>query len=209
MADDLAAVNQALAHLGEPSIDSLLPASLNPAARKVMPFQAQALDALLERHGWLCALEYATLHPAPSGGNFKYAYRFNLAGNFLRLWGEPSWAGAWEVGSATDGDGATVRVLRAQTPGPLNVSYVRRITVAALTPTLFDAYALDLAARSCRQITGSVEVARVLRQQADQAVMVAMGIEGMQEGGQAPAFYSPLADIRGGDDDFPFGSGYR
>jgi hypothetical protein len=208
MADQLYVLNQALAHLGEPSQDNLAPGTLREASRKVLYHLPQALDAVLERDGWLLARSYVTLTAAARAGNFKYGYSYDLPADFVRVWTNASgWGGPWELGSFTDEVGATRKVIWARTAGPINLCYIRRLPFEALSAGMVDAVSLDAAARACQPVNGSVERAQQLRSKAEQAIMLAMGADGVQDGDQDVPISDPLADLRGASNDFR-GGGY-
>lgn len=171
-------INGALVQLGEDTVASI--AADPPPARvvKILPHLQPAIDAVLVRYGWLCALEYETLQPSalvPPNWRFGHAYLMPEGG--LRFW-EVSRTSGWERGVWQREDGASRPILRATEGGPINVSYVKRRPADALDANLTDAVTFELAARAARPIGGSVERALELRKLADQAVLAAMGTDG-------------------------------
>jgi hypothetical protein len=202
MADDVYVVNQALGHLGEPETDDLNPDTMRVSAKKVVRHLEQARDAVLERHGWLCTLNYAELPLSGLAGNWKYSSVFQCPGDFLRVWTVTTpwgpWEGRWEVGSV-DVPGeppAPVKVIYGGGLGPMRISYGRRAPWEALTPSLVDAIGFELAARAARPITGSVEIADELRKLSESKIALALSIEGSQEGGQEPEIYDVFDALR-------------
>lgn len=171
-------VNGALVHLGEDTVASL---DLDPAPSritKIRPHLQKAIDAVLVRYGWLCALEYATLEPsALVPANWRFGYHYLVPDGGLRFW-EVSRTSGWERGVWEREDGASRAVLRATEGGPINVSYVKSRSADALDANVRDAIEFELAARAARPIGGSVERALELRKAADAAVLAAMGTDG-------------------------------
>lgn len=215
MADKLYVVNQALAWLGEEAEDNLDPTKTRNATRKVLRHAEQARDAVLERHPWLCALTYAQIAPSANlPAIWKYAYTFEMPDDFIRLFSVPDGAfsdtpgltyfqpsisfattAPWTLGSA-DKAGVAVKVVFSRSAGPLMLEYVRRLEWNALPPSLIDGISLELAARACQPVNGSVERAEALAKAAGAKLMIAQGIDGMQEGDQAPGLFDTFAAIR-------------
>lgn len=196
MADRLYVVNQALGHLGEPTADTLDPSALREGTRKLLVHIDAARDAVLQRHGWLDALEYLTAERSEGvPGNWKYAYHFLLPPDALRVWTVDGCA-KWESGTLTDENQASRRLIRADSEGPLYVAYVRRAAWEALRMSILDAIGLEAAARACKSVTGDEGEARRLKGLAEQAVALAMGQEGGEEGGQDEEIYDHMAALR-------------
>lgn len=171
-------INGALVQLGE---DTVAAVDQDPAPSrlvKILPHLQPAIDAVLMRYGWLCALEYATLTPELSiPGNWRFPFHYVVPEGGLRFW-EVSRTSGWERGVHERDDGASRAVLRATGGGPLNVSYVKRRSADALDVNVTDAVIFELAARACGPITGSEEKALKLRKVADAAILSAMGSDG-------------------------------
>lgn len=211
MSDDarVKVVNIALNQLGQEPVVDLSDASIqgSNAAMKVLRVLDDAREMVLARHGWLCAMVYVTLQPAVIAGyvNWKYPYVYQLPGDGLEVWeigGCPLteyystwWSGRWEVGSI-DTDQGPLKIVRARECGPLNVAYTRRASWGALESHLRDAVAWEAAARSCYSVTADVTRTSQLKKEAESKVMMAIGKEGTQEGGQEPLAPSIPAAIR-------------
>jgi len=189
-------VNGALVQLGEDTVASIGADPAPSRVVKIMPHLQPAIDAVLVRYGWLCALEYATLHPSdlvPTNWRFKAAYLVPDGG--LRFW-EVSRTSGWERGMWEREDGASRAILRATEGGPINVSYVKRRPPDALDANVTDAIVFELAARAARPIGGSVERALELRKLADQAVLAAMGTDGQDARADDVMMVDRVANLR-------------
>jgi hypothetical protein len=95
---------------------------------KVLRVIERSRDTVLSRHGWTCALEYATLTPATIANYTAppaYPSVFLLAANALRVWeidGQSTtsavlqgWEPRWQVGT-TEADGAVRLIIRGAQP---------------------------------------------------------------------------------------------
>ena len=198
-------VNRVLHLLGQEPVADLSEEQLaqSNAALKVSRAMDEARDTVLARHGWVCALEYATLNAVqqPGYSNWRYPGLFMLPGNGLRVWeiegeSEGRWGLRWQAGSLETGAGAK-KIIRAVSTAPLNVAYVRRANWAALDPHVFDAAAHDCAARCAATVAGE-EQAQVARRAAlaENKVVLAVSVDGTQEGGQPPLTPSIPEQIR-------------
>ncbi len=219
----VAIVNQTLFLLGQEPVSDLNEASLQQslAATKLMRVIDAARDVTLRRHGWTCALEYATLPPAVIGGyaNWRYPSVFQLPGDAVRVWeiegqclggsswvDELGWHGAaafdglggvrWQVGSFETGGGGSRLIIRTNSQSSLNVCYVRRASWGALDANVRDMLAYDLAARGAHSVTGNLALSQGLMKQAEEKALMAVSVDGTQEGGQPPVGYSQTAQIR-------------
>lgn len=171
-------VNGALVQLGEDTVSDLTADPPPSRVVKILPHVQPAIDAVLVRYGWLCALEYSTLEPsALVPANWRFGHAYLAPEGALRFW-EVSRLSGWERGVWEREDGATRAILRATEGGPINVSWVKRRAADALDANVLDAVTFELAARAARPIGGSVERALELRKLADQAVLAAMGTDG-------------------------------
>lgn len=188
MPSDLSILNTALVQLKQTEVADTEGDSLTSVARKVLALLATAREAILERHGWLCALTYATLPAVGSGlTNWKYDAGFYLPGDFLRLWvieGYPEDV-AYEVGSIDD-DGVDRKVLWVNGLTSANIAYVRNLKSTGLTPNLADAVAWELADRCVGAATSDTQLQLAMPKLAAAKLAWAMGIDGTQEGGQDP-----------------------
>lgn len=182
MADKLYIVNAALGHLGEPSAPNLDEATLREATRKVLMHIEHSRDAVLARADWLCAMAYETITVSALPGDWRYSYVYDLPADALRVTMVDG-TFAWEAGSRTDDNGATRRVVRAASAGPINAAFVRRAPWEGLTAGVADAIGLDCASRACHPINGNLERARELRRLADAAIELAASADGAQSGG--------------------------
>lgn len=196
---DTALVNAAFAWLGEDPVAGL---ELTPAPSrvvKILPHVQAAIDAVLVKYGWLCALEYGTLEPSgliPANWRFGYAYTMPEGG--LRFWTVERVTG-WERGVwENPTTGASTPILRAVEGGSLKVAWVKRRKADALSAPVHDAAALELAARACRSIGGSVERALELRKLADDAALSAMGTDGQDARADDVMLVDRLAELRAG-----------
>jgi hypothetical protein len=243
-------VNDALFWLGNEPVPDLSDASLaaSVAAVKLLRVIERARDVVLVRHGWTCALEYASLSPAAIA-NYNppasYPTVFLLPADALRVWSVEGaattseiwqgWEPRWQVGT-TEADGATRLILRGSAPvfwngldgaglvyqfglgwssapsssdaaaattttvagglSGVDIAYMRRSDWASLDPHVADAVAMELAARGAFSVTGDRPLAMGLKQQADQATLLAIGAEANHEGGQPPLGASIPAALR-------------
>lgn len=210
-------VNTALNALGQEPVTDLTDASLDGsvAAVKILRVLDTARETVLARHGWVCALEYDTLSPSviPGAANFRYPTVFLVPGNSLRVWeidGDPwngdlagGWGPRWQVGTIENGASARTIIRASSGAFPLaggvttlNIAYVRLANWQALDAHVADAVAFDAAARAAASITGEISMSDKMAKKAEQQVMIAIGIDGTQEGGQPPLAPSIPAAIR-------------
>lgn len=188
-------INGALVQLGE---DPVQAADLDPAPGrlvKILPHVQPAIDAVLVKYGWLCALEYFELHP--SGlvpGNWKFPVHYVAPDGALRFW-EVDRRSGWERGVWSQ-DGVSQPVLRAKQSGPVHVSCVMRRAADALDANVHDAVVFELAARAARPIGGSTERALELRKLADDAVLAAMGTDGQDARADEAMFADRVGVLR-------------
>lgn len=123
-------VNDALSWLGNEPVVDLSDASLasSIATVKLMRVIERAREVVLGRHGWTCALEYATLAPATIANYVPppaYPSLFLLPADAIRVWsieGDATtsalwqgWEPRWQVGT-TEVDGSTRLILRGAAP---------------------------------------------------------------------------------------------
>jgi hypothetical protein len=203
-------INTALGVLGQEPVAALDEASLKASlsATKLMRHIEAARDAVLARHGWTCALEYVALSPAAIGGyvNWRYPTVYYLPGAALRVWeiegvsvvagGADCWGPRWQRGTVEDGAGAR-QVIRAQSgDGDLNVAYVRRANWTALDTHVADAVAYETAARGAYSVTADQGKAMKAGQAAEARILLAISVDGTQEGGQPSLAPSIPAAIR-------------
>ncbi|MGH6958596.1 MAG: hypothetical protein ACREEW_18170 [Caulobacteraceae bacterium] len=221
MASQLSVINAALGILGREPVADLTAASLakSDATVKLLRSIETAKNVVLQRHGWLCALTYASLAPAqiPNYSNWRYPFVFLAPGDALRIWevagwgceGQPSWGGPprWEVGTYDFAPGASRFLIRVGSwweaqaiadgaAGELNIAYVRRCAWEALTELLGDAIAYEAAWRQCNSITGDKQLAQGLEQTKERMVQMALGEDATQTGGQPPLAPSIPAALR-------------
>lgn len=195
-AAETALVNGALVQLGEDTVTSVTQDPPPSRLVKILPHLQPAIDAVLMRYGWLCALEYGTLTPSPDiPGNWRFPHAYVLPEGALRFW-EVSRISGWERGVEERPDGASRMILRATEGGALNVSWVKRRPADALDVNVIDAVRFELAARACGPITGSEEKALKLRQVADRAVLSAMGTDGQDTRADDAMFVDRVGDLR-------------
>lgn len=190
-------VTGALVQLGEDAVTSV---TLDPPPSrlvKILPHLQDAIDAVLVKYGWLCALEYATLTPsALIPANWRFAHHYVLPEGGLRFW-EVSRVSGWERGVWENPETkASQAVLRATERGEIPVSYVKRREADALDANVRDAVVFELAARACRSMNGSVERALELRKLADQAVITAQATDGQDTRADDAMFVDRLANLR-------------
>jgi len=199
---DLALINLALGHLGEPSLRSvdLTEDPPSPTAAKVLPIYGPTAKVAQSKAPWLCCLQWATLSVAADiPGDWKHPYVFRLPDGALQLWeleGVPV-GSAWARGVHIAPGGETVRVLRAQVRGPLQVSYTRATPEAGWDDALRDAFAYELAGRIAGPLQADAELGAAMRRAAKAAFAEALGSEAGQDGGQVPSFgMGPVAAAR-------------
>lgn len=189
-------VNAALVQLGEDTVVSIEADPPPSRLVKILPHLQPAIDAVLVKHGWLCALEYGTLQPsAVIAGNWRWPVHYVAPAGALRFW-EVDRVGGWERGVHKRPDGVAQPVIRAKQGGALNVSWVERRSPDALDANVADAVAFELAARAARPIGGSAERALELRKIADAAILSAMGTDGQDRRDDQTMFVDRLSELR-------------
>lgn len=198
-------INTALAALGKEPVADLSDASLarSGAATKLLRSIDAARETVLVRHGWLCALQYATLPPArlANATNWRYPLAFQVPGASLRVWEvagdildgrELGHEPRWEFGTV-EADAAATKIIRVRKGfeqiccddgGCLNIAYVRLANWASLTPHVADAIGYDCARRQAYSITGDKTLAQALKADAENAVQMAISTDATQQGGQ-------------------------
>lgn len=226
MADvaQVSVMNKALFQLGNEPVTDLSDASLaqSNAAVKLLRVMDDSRKTILHRHGWVCALTYATLAPMASPpANFRYAAAFQCPGDFLRVWEVPNpfedgvnssvipagdfygWADPnfypverWQLNTIENANGATSVIVTKDALSTLNLVYVRFASWAALDPHVSDAVAYDMAARGCYSVNGDQSAATKLEKIAEQRVLAAISVDATQEGGQPPYAPSIPASLR-------------
>lgn len=208
-------MNRALFQLGNEPVPDLSDASLaqSNAAVKILRIMDDSREVVLHRHGWCCALTYATLSPmATPPANFRYAAAFQCPGDFVRIWevANPFDDGAnvsvvppgdvylspdpdfypeerWQLNTIDTSQGAQSVILTADALSSLNICYVRLASWGALDPHLRDAIAFDMAARAGFSV-GGVDPGK-LEKAAEAKILAAISVDATQEGGQPP--YAP------------------
>lgn len=190
-------VTGALVQLGEDPVTSI---DLDPPPSrlvKILPHLQDAIEAVLVKYGWLCALEYATLTPSDLvPANWRFGFHYLVPEGGLRFW-EVSRTSGWERGVwENPATGATQSVIRATAGGELNVSYIKRRSADALDVNVRDAVVFELAARACRPMNGSTERALELRTIADRAVISAQGTDGQDAKADDVMFEDRLSNLR-------------
>lgn len=191
MATQLSILNLAFSHLTEPTVLTLDGDPRPPNVVKALAQWDQALDVALSRAPWLVATERRTVDadaaPAAGWGDWKYSDRFSLPRGTIKVWSVAEGDGfGWERGTAVDGNGAVVPVIRASHRGPLRVELCLRRPPEALTPLLADALAWELAARLAGPIQSSEEKGRWASGKAEDAYLLAAMSEASEIGGQDP-----------------------
>ena len=119
--------------------------------------------------------------------DYPWGTRLNLADEQLAKLGLPAMPAA----------GAVLDVIRAAEGGPLNVAYVARRWPSAIDSHLYDAIALEIAARACETINGSEERGRTLRGLARDAVLSARGLDGSDGRSDQGPIPDRVAELRG------------
>lgn len=212
MADaiEVAVLNTALGALGQEPVADLSDGALqsSKAAVKLLRHLETARDVVLARHGWVCALDYGTLSPATLEGytNWRYPTVYLLPEGALRVWeiegvtftgDESCWAPRWQVGTIDAPAGSARKIIRAVNGvAQLNAAWVRRANWAALDPHVRDAVAYEVAARGAYSVTGERGVAADKRKEAEANVIMAISVDGTQEGGQPALAGSIPAALR-------------
>ncbi|HEV2530953.1 hypothetical protein [Phenylobacterium sp.] len=204
------AMNTALAALGQEPVAALDDAALQGsiAATKLLRHVDDARDAVLARHGFVCALTYTHLAPtpAPPGSDWRYPFLYQLPADALRIWeiagqvvNGQEWTcdgRRWQLGSIELDDGASRTVIRSSSDGDLDVCYVRRASWGSLDIHVRDAIAQTIAARGAYAVTGDLAKQSKQEKTAETAVLLAISVDGTQEGGQPPLAPSTPAAIR-------------
>jgi hypothetical protein len=194
MPSDLSILNDALTQLKQPTVADVVGESLTIVASRVLAILPAARQAVLERHGWLCALAYTTLVADAALSNWKYDAGYNLPGDALRVWmvdGDPCNT-KWEAGTVAPAR----KVIWANGTGDLDIAYVRDLPSAAMSPNLADAIAWELAARCCGGVTGDSQLAVAIERAAGNRLAWAVGVDGTQEGGQDTLVGDVVAGVR-------------
>lgn len=203
-AAQLKILNLALAHLGEPSVDTLDLDQTTEAARKLLPFLDVGRDQVLAGHGWRAAMTYATLPDSGEAGNWKYAYVLHLPGDALRvcmvgdcwLTSSSCWplGGAWER-TTREKDGEERAVILSNAPS-LNIGYVRRIGWDGIPVELYTAMAAWVAALGAEAVAGNAEKGQRLMKMAGDLVAKAASVLGVQAGGQEALVTGTFSSLR-------------
>jgi hypothetical protein len=201
-------LNRALYLLGQDPVADLSEGSLqgSGAATKLMRLADAAKDVVLRRHGWTCALQYVTLSPAVLAGdaNWRYPTTFLLPADALRVWEVQGLAVGcdprWQLATIEpDGGGARIVIRAASGVGgldSLNLVYVRRAGWEALDAHVRDAVAHEIAAQGCWSVTGDQARTTALEKRAEEKALMAISVDGAQEGGQPPMGASKTAALR-------------
>jgi len=191
-------INGALVQLGEDTVASISGDPPPSRVVKILPHLQPAIDAVLVRYGWLCALEYTTLTPSPHiPANWRFPFSYLAPEGALRFW-EVARVSGWERGVWQRPDGVAAPILRATEGGAINISYVKRRDADALDANVADAVTFELAARAARPIGGSTERALELRKLADQAILAAMGTDGQDARADDVMLVDRVAQLRAG-----------
>lgn len=202
MALQLTLLNLALAHHGEDPTDTL---DLNVMAtnpRKVFRFMERARDQVVGSHHWSWATEFSVWNPATEGGNWRFQSCYLQPADCLRVVEVDSGAMCggphWQRGTWTNPDNAADQkaAIFADSAGPLNVAWVRRIGWDALPPDIEDTFGYWLASMAGFSINGDLAKADVLMKRAVSARSLAMGADGVQSGGGPPLLESGFAALR-------------
>jgi hypothetical protein len=226
MAGQVDVLNTALGFLGKEPVPDLSDASQQQSAALVKLLRSieTSRETVLARHGWLCALTYASLAPAviPGYSNWRYPMVFRQPAGCLRIWEVSGWQAdepcldvgfgfgpasepRWEIATIEPaGGGAASKVILvgrnfrdlACDNGNLPISFVRTADWSALSAHVADAIAADVAWRQARSITGKEPLVSAMAQQKEAAVQMAISIDGTQTGGQPPLAGSIPARIR-------------
>ena len=211
------AMNVALTQLGKLPVTDLNEQSLraSSAATKLLPLLDHARDRILERQGWLCAMNYTVLNPATDAqieadGCWAFPTYYELPGDCVKVWevrtptliqpfwGEIDWIAfsqlgppiiegeAWQVTSIDFPDGSTKRIIRTDLLTQLAISYTRRCNWSAFPRVLLDAIGFETAALGCYTVTADQQRQKVLDQASEERLLMALSIEATQEGGAPP-----------------------
>lgn len=197
-AAQLKIVNLALAHLGEPSVETLDLDDTTEAGRKLLPFLDVARDQVLAKHAWRAAMAYVTLEDSGEDGNWKYGYLLHLPGDCLRVVGiDPEQRPAMWERSTRYKDGEERAVILSDTVD-LNIAYVRRIGWDGIPVELYAAMAAWVAAMGSEAVLGNAEKGARLMKLAGELVATAAAGQGVQAGGQDVLVESGFAALRRG-----------
>jgi hypothetical protein len=191
------ALNQAMAHLGEPPFDAI---DTDPPGARLQKVLAQ-LDGragveqwVLARRPWACAMRYATLSPSDAlTPPWRFKYAFVLPTTCVSLWmvdGNP----AYHQGTATVS--ATMRKVIYSDEASLNVAYVEQLDYEAYTPDLLGVIAWELAARTAGPLQNKTEgvVMRLQKKARDALIEAQSGEFGAFV--DDDAFVSGFAELR-------------
>ncbi len=192
----LGAANLALAHLGEPPVETLALDDTSEMARKLLPFLDMARDLVLGRHGWRRALAYVTLEDSGEAGDWRFPYVLHLPGDALRVWRvDPAQGGAdWEAGTrALEGE---ERLVVRSSAASLNVAYVRRLGWDGLPERLIEPIAALAASRTAGAGQGDPGKAQALAREYEKALAAAVTADGTEAGGGSLLVEGRLAAAR-------------
>lgn len=197
MASKMSIVNQALALLGQDPTETLVLQDAKAPTRRLLVFVDQALDEVLTYHHWT----EATRHPqltavadVDGDTDWRYPYVYKLPPSVLRVLGVEG-CYPWQVATRAN-SGAEERVIRSADPGPLKLTCIVRIDYASVPAHLITALATTLAALSCYAVTGDNAKADGLVKAAQDRLIMALGKDASQEGGQPPLFEDRFAALR-------------
>lgn len=198
MASRIALINQTLAHLKQDAVDAAEVEAVDrpQRLRVLLAHEEAALDALLDKGRFAVARAYARLEPsADYQGSLAYPFTYELPLAALRVV-ETDRTGGWEQGAETHAAGVLRPVLRAREGGPLNVTYVRRVAVEVLPPLVAEAFSLNWAWRAAPQMTGDLDLRRMLERAASVALQSALAADAQSFAATTPPVQDRLTALR-------------
>lgn len=151
-------------------------------------------DAFLRQYAWNFAIQYNTLTVDGTDPAFRFAYRYALPENWLRVL-PPTYQGV--RGGTPYPHEIVGGYLYCDQPTSIYVRTVQRVTAyTSWDPIAVDAFALTLAVRMCQRFTGKATHHDRLAAELASVLDVAQRIDTM-EGTPEPIEQHTVIDVRG------------
>jgi hypothetical protein len=166
---EVSIANAALSKLGSSrKLESLT--QNDPNARTMNASFTRIRDALLRRYTWGFSIRRASIAADGTQTVWGSHNRYSLPNDFLRLTrdNETGQAVDWRIEGGDEGDGSFII---SDDDSPLEIRYVARVEDPNAFDSLFvEAFASWLAHDACKEITGSTDLKRNLKQDLDDAI---------------------------------------
>ena len=148
MAADIDVINAALSKLGEQALLAIT--DVSPAGRLANRTYADLRDALLREFPWNFAIKRASLAADAEAPEWGYAFKYNLPGGCLRL---------IELNNCGDEDWRNEgRTIVTDMTAPLQIRYVKNVSVDEMDATFREALASRLAMEWAEPLTQATTV---------------------------------------------------